>query len=150
MSEVTLATRSRHRAQPIRVQVFFELRTFLSFLTFLNLEWIPLLILIEFNKNFYPIWEFFVRFLYYWTSSSFLRFRYHFSHLKRQDAISKKYFGNDTPYVGDLEKNVSLVLTNTHYTTGVIRPLVPAIIEIGGPPLHLPPVKPLPKVRTLK
>jgi len=38
MSEVTLATRSRDSAQPIRMQVSFELRTFLSFLTFLTLE----------------------------------------------------------------------------------------------------------------
>jgi len=37
MSEVTLATRSRESAQPIRIQVSFELRTFFSFLTFWNL-----------------------------------------------------------------------------------------------------------------
>jgi len=38
-SEITIATRSSDRAQPIMVQVFFEHRTFLSFLTFLNLEY---------------------------------------------------------------------------------------------------------------
>jgi len=43
MSEVTIATGSRDSAQLITMQVSFELRTFLSFLTFLNLEWIPLI-----------------------------------------------------------------------------------------------------------
>jgi len=43
MSEITIATRSRDSAQPIRMQVSFELGTFLSFPIFLNLEWIPLL-----------------------------------------------------------------------------------------------------------
>jgi len=34
MSEVTIATRSRDNAQPIRMQVSFELRTVLSFSTY--------------------------------------------------------------------------------------------------------------------
>jgi len=42
MSEVTIATRSRENAQPKRMQVSFDLRTFLRILTFLNLERIPL------------------------------------------------------------------------------------------------------------
>lgn len=37
-------------------------------------------------------------------------------------------------------------MSNTHFTTNIIRPLVPAIVEFGGPPLHLTPAKPLPKV----
>jgi len=36
MSEVTIATRSRDSAQPIRMPVLFELRTFLSFISFVN------------------------------------------------------------------------------------------------------------------
>jgi len=46
MSEITIAIKSHGCAQPISIQVSFQLRTFLSFLTFLNLEWMPLLFII--------------------------------------------------------------------------------------------------------
>jgi len=44
MSEIIKATWSRDSAQPIRMQVSFDFRTFLSSLTFLNLESIRLIL----------------------------------------------------------------------------------------------------------
>lgn len=65
--------------------------------------------------------------------------------MPKQDKISKQVFGPNTPYIGDIERNVSLILMNTHHTTAIPRPLVPAIIEFGGPPVHMATPKPLPQ-----
>lgn len=42
-------------------------------------------------------------------------------------------------------KNVSLILTCSHFSGGIIRPNVPAIVEIGGIQVK-PKPNPLPKV----
>lgn len=49
------------------------------------------------------------------------------------------------PNLRDIEKTISLVLTNTHYSIDVIRPHVPGIVEIGG--VHIKETKKLPEVR---
>ncbi|KAI8118030.1 UDP-glucuronosyltransferase 2B15 [Lucilia cuprina] len=36
------------------------------------------------------------------------------------------------PSLSDMEKNVSLIFCNSHFTEGPIRPNVPAVVEIGG------------------
>ncbi|KAL5286053.1 UGT2A1.2 family protein [Megaselia abdita] len=36
------------------------------------------------------------------------------------------------PSLSDMKKNVSLILTNHHFSQGPVRPLPPAIVEIGG------------------
>ncbi|XP_037806550.1 UDP-glucosyltransferase 2-like [Lucilia sericata] len=36
------------------------------------------------------------------------------------------------PTLSDMEKNVSLVFCNSHFTEGSVRPNVPAVVEIGG------------------
>jgi glucuronosyltransferase len=40
--------------------------------------------------------------------------------------------------------NASLIMVNTHFTMFTSKPLVPAIVEIGG--IHIMPIKPLPAV----
>ena len=65
-------------------------------------------------------------------------------HLKSQDEIMRKYFGEDLPPIEDIVKNTSLVLINHHYSLAFPRPLLPNMVEIGG--YHINPPKPLPSV----
>ncbi|KFB39733.1 AGAP007920-PA-like protein [Anopheles sinensis] len=46
------------------------------------------------------------------------------------------------PDVREIVKNTSLILVNQHYTLSGARPLVPAVLEIGG--VHIGSAKPLP------
>lgn len=50
------------------------------------------------------------------------------------------------PTFNDIKKNVSLILTNTHFSEGIVRPLLPNLIEIGGVQLKEK-TDPLPNVR---
>lgn len=62
--------------------------------------------------------------------------------------IEKTYYElfNETYTTFDeVKQNVSLVLTTTHFSEGVIRPLVPSLVEIGGIQINEK-IKPLPKV----
>ncbi|XP_055551136.1 UDP-glycosyltransferase UGT5-like [Wyeomyia smithii] len=52
-------------------------------------------------------------------------------------------FGDGIPDVSEIAKNTSLLLVNQHYTLSGARPLVPAVVEVGG--VHIRPPKPLPK-----
>jgi len=45
----------------------------------------------------------------------------------------------------EIEKNISLVMVNTHYSMDYPRPLVPAMITVGG--IHITPGWELPNVR---
>lgn len=47
-------------------------------------------------------------------------------------AAAKAYFGNDLPPLSEIQKNISLMLVNSHFTYSLPRPLVPNIIEVGG------------------
>jgi len=60
------------------------------------------------------------------------------------DKIFRKYLGQDTPSMLDIERNISLILSNSHVAVTPIRPVMPDLVEVGG--LHLRPPKPLPKV----
>ncbi|PSN55494.1 UDP-glucuronosyltransferase 2A3 [Blattella germanica] len=59
------------------------------------------------------------------------------------NAIVRKHFGDDTPDVTELAKNTSLVLVNSHFSLNAPRPLVPAVVEVGG--MHIKGPEPLPK-----
>lgn len=50
-------------------------------------------------------------------------------------------FGEGVPDVRDIARNTSLLLVNQHYTLSGARPLVPAVVEVGG--VHIGPSKPL-------
>ncbi|XP_015605149.1 UDP-glucuronosyltransferase 2B30-like [Cephus cinctus] len=52
-----------------------------------------------------------------------------------QNEIVKKHFGPDAPTVRELERNISLILVNSHFSFNNPRPLTPAVVEVGG--LHL-------------
>ncbi|XP_018570348.1 UDP-glucuronosyltransferase 1-8 [Anoplophora glabripennis] len=56
--------------------------------------------------------------------------------------LSKKYLGEDLLENGNIMYNISLFLSNSHFTLNLPRPLVPADIEVGG--IHLGTPKPLP------
>ena len=51
----------------------------------------------------------------------------------------------DCPPLDDIEKEVSLVFTNSHPVFHYPRTMTPEMIEIGG--IHCKPAKPLPPVR---
>ena len=61
--------------------------------------------------------------------------------------IASKYFGSNLPSLESIAKNVSLVLVNTHYSLNRPRPLVPAVIQVGG--LHIKEPNRLPAVSTV-
>lgn len=49
-------------------------------------------------------------------------------------AIADRLFGPG-PKLESLAQNYSLVLSNSHFSINEVRPLVPALVEVGG--LHL-------------
>ncbi|KAM7351747.1 UDP-glycosyltransferase UGT5-like [Cochliomyia hominivorax] len=64
----------------------------------------------------------------------------------RMRCFYNNLFPNDGsfPSLSDMEKNVSLIFINGHFSEGPIRPNVPAIVEIGGIQVKDKP-EPLPK-----
>lgn len=50
------------------------------------------------------------------------------------------------PTLDEVRKNVSLIMTNSHFSEGTIRPALPNLIEIGGVHIKEKP-NPLPKVQ---
>lgn len=52
--------------------------------------------------------------------------------LPTQDKIVKKYLGQDLPYLGELQKNTSLVLVNRNPVLDDVLPLLPHVVDIGG------------------
>lgn len=52
----------------------------------------------------------------------------------RLQTISDRLFGPG-PKLETLAQNYSLVLSNSHFSINEVRPLVPALVEVGG--LHL-------------
>jgi glucuronosyltransferase len=68
-----------------------------------------------------------------------------FHYLPAMNQMAKKYFssfGSALPSVEELEKSISLILVNSHFSMIQPRPLMPGIINIGG--AHIKPLKPLP------
>lgn len=63
---------------------------------------------------------------------------------KKADEISRKYFGKNMPNLRDIALNTSLILVNSHFSLNLPRPLVPAVIEMGG--IHIQELHDLPGV----
>jgi len=61
----------------------------------------------------------------------------------RDEAIIKRNLDVDIS-LDKLILNASLIMVNTHFTMFESKPLVPAVVEIGG--IHIMPIKPLPIV----
>lgn len=72
------------------------------------------------------------------------RWYYYYSVLPRTDQFLRKYLGDDMPYYGDIERNVSMVFLNTNPVLHNARPFAPGVIEMGR--MHIKPKKPLPEV----
>lgn len=53
----------------------------------------------------------------------------------------QRFLGDPTVSLSELEKNVSLVLVNSHYSLGQPRPLMPNVVEVGA--MHCRPAQPL-------
>jgi glucuronosyltransferase len=70
---------------------------------------------------------------------------YHFLSESASQLLARQHFGEDTPDLAELARNISLVLVNSHFSLNAPRPLVPSVVEIGG--LHISKPKPLPQVR---
>lgn len=90
----------------------------------------------------------------------------YFYYIPAQDKLAKEYFGKaiggefkrnsikliltyfalisgDLPYIGDLERQVSVMLINHHRALAPIRPLMPGQINVAG--AHIKPPQPLPE-----
>lgn len=66
----------------------------------------------------------------------------HDIHLSTIESTFKRLINPECPPLKELEKNVSLVFTNSHPSFNYPRTLPPQVIEVGG--LHCQPAKPLP------
>ncbi|XP_071453943.1 UDP-glycosyltransferase UGT5-like [Hetaerina americana] len=77
--------------------------------------------------------------VFYWGSS----YMYSLTSIRQMNAVMKLSFGESIPSIADLEKYVSLVLVNTHFSFNYPQPLSPTIVEVGG--IHIKPPKDLPK-----
>ncbi|KAJ8972842.1 hypothetical protein NQ314_000006 [Rhamnusium bicolor] len=75
----------------------------------------------------------------------FHQYHYEYFTLSRDEQIARKYLGRKASHVREFIKNSSILLTNTHFTLTLPRPLVPNVVEIGG--IHIGKVRTLPKVR---
>lgn len=62
---------------------------------------------------------------------------------KRDEEIIKQKLNMDVS-LNTLVLNASLIFVNTHFTMFEPRPLVPAVVEVGG--VHIQPIKPVPVV----
>ncbi|KAJ8966046.1 hypothetical protein NQ317_018127 [Molorchus minor] len=62
-----------------------------------------------------------------------------FEALPKGDQIARKYLGNGIPYLGDVEKNLSLLFLTTNTMLYTPRPTVPTIIPIQQ--LHINPYR---------
>ncbi|KAK9878090.1 hypothetical protein WA026_020732 [Henosepilachna vigintioctopunctata] len=69
----------------------------------------------------------------------YVRVLYHWVVLPREDRSVKKYFGEDMPYLGDIERNISILLLNRNPVFHRVMPLVPAVIELGSVRAHQKP-----------
>ena len=67
---------------------------------------------------------------------------------KDSNEFIKKYIGDNIPDVRELVKKTNMFFVNQHYSLSGAKPLVPAVIELGG--IHIKEQKPLDKVSESK
>lgn len=90
------------------------------------------------NKTFLKRVESFLFYIWY-------LYMYHTKWLPAYDKYARIYFGEDMPYLGEIQNNISLLFINTNPIIQKSRPLVANTVDIGGG-IHIQPKKPLPKV----
>lgn len=64
--------------------------------------------------------------------SVYVRIYYHLVVLPGEDKLAKRFLGDDLPYLGDIERNISLLLLNRNSVIHRPIPVVPAVIELNG------------------
>lgn len=74
----------------------------------------------------------------YRLASPYLR---HHLVLNKLDGVVQRVIGDPTVSLSEVEKNVSMVLVNSHYSLGHPRPLMPNVVEVGA--MHCRPARPL-------
>lgn len=67
------------------------------------------------------------------------------SFLDTNKKLLEKHLNSSISNFDELIKNISLILVNTHWSMEFSRPLVPAVVQIGG--VHIQKAKKLPQVR---
>ncbi|CAG9821214.1 unnamed protein product [Phaedon cochleariae] len=77
--------------------------------------------------------------LYYLWARYYLTF----DALPKCDEIARRYLGNDLPYLGDIERNMSLLFLTTNPILYTPRPTLPTIISLEQ--MHIKPVGVLPQ-----
>lgn len=60
------------------------------------------------------------------------------------DRILKEAFGATVPSVTELAKKTSMIFVNQHYSLSGVKPLSPAVVELGG--IHIKEAKPIDEV----
>ena len=61
--------------------------------------------------------------------------------LDRLEGVVQRFLGDPSVSLKEVEKNVSLVLVNSHYSFGSPRPLLPNVVEVGA--MHCRPPTPI-------
>lgn len=79
-----------------------------------------------------------------WVITEYYLLWRNYINLPTLDAVADEFFGFSKPSIGDLEREMSLMLTNEHFSFTYPRPNIPAVVDVGG--LQIKPPKPLPKV----
>ncbi|GLH07820.1 UDP-glucuronosyltransferase, partial [Gryllus bimaculatus] len=59
------------------------------------------------------------------------------------EQLLRRHFGPTLPSLAELQRNVSLVLVNSHFSLNQARPSVPALVEVAG--MHIAEPRPLPE-----
>ena len=67
-----------------------------------------------------------------------------YGYSKQGERVAAKHLGEGLPGAVEIERNASLVLTNSHFVLNWPIPALPSLVEVGG--MHCRPSKPLPKV----
>ncbi|EFA02977.2 UDP-glycosyltransferase UGT5 isoform X3 [Tribolium castaneum] len=76
-------------------------------------------------------------------SGLFHHFFYNKIIMNTDETLIRKYLGYETPTLKQIVFNASLLLVNTHFSLNLPRPLVPAVIEVGG--IHIDKPKKIPE-----
>lgn len=83
-----------------------------------------------------------------WLAVYGMKMLYRFIAAPATNALIHKYIGKDIPPVQDMVGRTSLIFVNQHYSLSGPKPVVPAVIELGG--IHIEDAKPLEKVGHLR
>ncbi|XP_012287223.1 UDP-glucuronosyltransferase [Orussus abietinus] len=88
-----------------------------------------------------PFWKRVVNFVEVWRLIYDIRANY----MGELDRLARKYLGHDMPYIGDIEKNMSLLMVNQQLPISEAALIAPKVVYIGGIQVELKKPPPLPE-----